>query len=171
MIIRPRVRQAVEVPQVSVFIPTELCAPCLYILFSFSIMAVSQSQSVWIVDDNEDDQYLFELALQTLNPPVAMKLLTTGEELIVSLRQQAILPSLIVLDVTKSQLNGFDTLKQLRAEPVYQHLPILVLSTSLKPEDQKKARQLGANGFLTEQGSTGDLLMLFNELVNGWTVR
>ena len=132
-------------------------------------MAVSQSPSVWIVNDNEDDQYLFELALKTVTPPVAVTLLNTGEELLAALRQHTTLPSLIVLDVTMSCLNGFDTLIQLRAEPAYKHLPVLVCTLS-KPEDQEKALKLGANGFLREQGSTGDLLMLYNELVNRWKV-
>ena len=133
-------------------------------------MPVSLAPVVWIVDDDPDDQYLLELAFTSLNPPVAVKLLNDGEELLPALIQSTYMPSLIVLDLNMPRLNGFEALKLLRAEPDYQHLPVVVLTTSTHANDQEKALQLGANGFVNKPASTGKLLMLFGELVQQWPI-
>ncbi len=134
-------------------------------------MLNAQSPCVWVVDDDPDDQFLFDLAFRTLTPPVRVNMLNDGEELLVALSQCETLPGLIVLDLNMPRLNGFDALKQLRAIPAYQQLPVVVLTTSTQPEDQVRALQLGANGFLTKPASSGKLLMLFNQLVNQWQLR
>jgi CheY-like chemotaxis protein len=134
-------------------------------------MPVSEPPVVWIVDDDKDDQYLFEVAFKAVTPPVGVKLLDDGEQFLLALSQTETLPSLIVLDVNMPRLSGFDTLKRLRAEPAYKNLPVVILTTSSRPEDQDKAILLGANGFLTKLGSTGNLLMLLNQLVPSWQRR
>lgn len=66
------------------------------------------------------------------------------------------------------RLNGFETLRWLRAQLPYQSLPVVVLSTSSLPEDQEKALQLGANGFLTKPPTLDSILSLFGHLVQQW---
>ena len=134
-------------------------------------MLTSSSPSVWIVDDDPDDQFLFSLVFKTLTPPVSVSVLNDGEELLPALSQSDTLPSLLVMDINMPLLNGFDTLKQLRSIPIYQHLPVIVLTTSSNPEDQERAMQIGANAFLTKPASSGKLLMLFNKLVHNWQLR
>ncbi|NEU68352.1 response regulator [Spirosoma agri] len=123
---------------------------------------------VWIVDDDQDDQYLFQVAFKRLVPPVDVKLLNDGEELLPALNQCDTLPSLIILDLNMPRLNGFEALKQLRADPVYETVPVVVLSTSSWHGDQERAMRLGANGFLTKPPSMDMLLVLFRELVQDW---
>lgn len=128
-------------------------------------MYTPSSPSVWIVDDDPDDQFLFSLVFKTLTPPVSVSVLNDGEELLPALRQCETLPSLLVLDINMPLLNGFDTLQQLRSTPAYQNLPVIVLTTSTNPDDQIKAMQVGADAFLIKPASSGKLLMLFNKLV------
>ncbi|WP_460967922.1 response regulator [Spirosoma migulaei] len=75
---------------------------------------------------------------------------------------------MIILDLNMPRLNGFETLRWLRSQPAYQTLPVVVLSTSSLPEDQEKALQLGANGFLTKPPSLGDILTMFGLLAEQW---
>ncbi|GAB3894814.1 response regulator [Spirosoma agri] len=128
----------------------------------------SKLPAVWIVDDDEDDQYLFELAFKRLVPPVQIKLLNDGEDLLPNLADSDDLPGLVILDLNMPRLNGFEALKQLRAEPAYQALPVVVLTTSSSYEDRERAVQLGANGFLTKPPSMDILLTLFGQLVQQW---
>lgn len=134
-------------------------------------MLASSQPVIWIVDDDEDDQYLFEIAFKTLNPPVSVRRLSDGEELLPTLNQSDSKPSLILLDLNMPLLNGFDVLQQLRANSDYKDLPVVVLTTSSHREDEAKAMALGANAFLTKPGSSGKLLMLFNQLVQQWKIR
>ncbi len=133
---------------------------------SVQAMYIPSSPSVWIVDDDPDDQFLFSLVFTTLTPPVSVSVLQDGEDLLPALGQSETLPSLLILDINMPLLNGFDTLQQLRAVPAYQNLPVIVLTTSTNPQDQVKAMQVGANAFLTKPASSGKLLMLFNKLVH-----
>ncbi|GAB3731716.1 response regulator [Spirosoma lituiforme] len=125
---------------------------------------------IWIVDDDEDDQYLFEIAFKTLDPPVSVRRLNDGEELLPALSQSDVKPSLILLDLNMPYLNGFEVLQQLRANPDYSNLPVVVLTTSNHHEDEVKAMNLGASAFLTKPGSSGKLLMLFGQLVQQWKI-
>jgi CheY-like chemotaxis protein len=123
---------------------------------------------VWIVDDDPDDQYLFEITFQSLSPPVNVKLLNNGVELLPALIESDLLPSLILLDLNMPLMDGFEALRRLRANPAYRTLPVVVLTTSTRKEDEVKALNLGANGVLIKSGSTGKLLMLFTQLVQQW---
>ncbi|QHV93767.1 response regulator [Spirosoma endbachense] len=123
---------------------------------------------VWIVDDDEDDKYLFEIAFKQLIPPVSIKLFNDGEELLPALIQHDSLPSLIILDLNMPRVNGFEALQQLRAEPAFQKIPVIVLTTSSDYCDRERAKQLGANGFLTKPPTMELTLKLFNQLVQEW---
>jgi CheY-like chemotaxis protein len=123
---------------------------------------------VWIVDDDDDDKYLFEMAFKQLIPPVSIRLFNDGEEMMPALIQSDSLPSLIILDLNMPRLNGFEALKQLRAEPAYQDVPVVVLTTSSDYSDRDRAKQLGANGFLTKPPTLELTLKLFKQLVQEW---
>ncbi|WP_338874370.1 response regulator [Spirosoma sp. SC4-14] len=131
-------------------------------------MSVGKSPWVWVVDDDQDDQYLFELAFKRIIPPVQVKLLDDGEELLPALVQTTELPDLIILDLNMPRLNGLETLQQIRQQPDYQKIPIVVLTTSTRKEDKEKAVQLGANGFLTKPPSLDAILALFRQLILEW---
>ncbi len=123
---------------------------------------------IWIVDDDTDDQFLFEMAFRRLLPSVHIKLLDDGEELLPALSQSAERPRLVILDLNMPRLNGLEALTQLRAEPTYEDIPVIVLTTSSASHDQQQATQLGANGFLTKPPSMDQLLVLFNQLLADW---
>jgi len=129
---------------------------------------VSPSPHIWIVDDDTDDQYLFEQAFITLIPPISIRSLYDGAELVPALEQSETLPDLILLDLNMPRLNGFEALQRLWAEPLFQTLPVVVLSTSSVGQDQERALQLGANGFLTKPPTMDQILSLFGQLVQEW---
>ena len=131
-------------------------------------MPTTKTPRVWIVDDDEDDQFLFETAFRQLIPPVRVNLLSDGEELVSVLEQSETLPDLIILDLNMPRLNGFETLRWLRSRPLYERLPVVVLTTSSLVEDQQKALQLGANGFLTKPPALDTILTMFGILVEQW---
>jgi CheY-like chemotaxis protein len=58
------------------------------------------------------------------------------------------LPNLILLDLMLPRLNGFDVLRRMRSDEMMQLLPVVVLSSSLLPEDRLQAYRLGANSYV-----------------------
>ncbi len=68
-------------------------------------------------------------------------------------------PDLVVLDIIMPNKDGFEVLKEVRSDPVFKTLPILVFSTLGQESDVTKARQLGASDFVNKS------LFDFNELL------
>jgi len=57
-------------------------------------------------------------------------------------------PDLIVLDLNLPRLTGQDVLRLLRATPQFALTPVVVLSTSSRPEDVRDAYAAGANTYI-----------------------
>ena len=57
---------------------------------------------------------------------------------------------LLILDLMLPDMDGFDILKQIRQNPAFDILPVLILSARADPEDISKGLELGADGYLTK---------------------
>ena len=56
---------------------------------------------------------------------------------------RAHLPGVILIDINLPGINGFEVLKNLRADPVTAHIPIIALSAHALPRDIKKGHEAG----------------------------
>ena len=59
-------------------------------------------------------------------------------------------PDILLLDLIKPQVSGFDILAELRKKTKFKYLPIIILTASGAPEDKIKALDLGATDFLAK---------------------
>lgn len=59
-------------------------------------------------------------------------------------------PSLILLDILLPKKNGFDVLRDVRANPEYQHIPVVILSNLGEDSEIKRALELGANDYFVK---------------------
>ena len=59
-------------------------------------------------------------------------------------------PSLIVLDLNMPELDGRQTLKAIKDNPSFQHIPVAVVTTSSSRIDREVCQKLGASLFLTK---------------------
>lgn len=60
------------------------------------------------------------------------------------------LPDVIILDILMPFQNGWEVLEELKVNPVTQVIPIVVCSVLTKPEEQDRARSLGAAAYVTK---------------------
>jgi signal transduction histidine kinase/FixJ family two-component response regulator len=67
-------------------------------------------------------------------------------------------PALVLADVMMPRLDGFGLLRTLRAAPLTQNLPVILLSARAGEESTLQALQAGANDYLIKPFSAGDLL-------------
>ena len=66
---------------------------------------------------------------------------------------------LVLLDLMMPKKTGFQVLEEVRANPIYKELPIIVLSGLDRDEDIKKALELGATDyFVKSQHPLGEIL-------------
>ncbi|MVM35523.1 response regulator [Spirosoma sp. HMF4905] len=127
-----------------------------------------QMPSVWIVDDDEDDQLIICSAFQEESPPIKVLSLKDGEELLSRLAECGELPLLILLDINMPRKDGFEALRDLRSVAAYAELPVVMLTTSSEANDIQRCTSLGANYFLTKPLTYERLREMVQALRENW---
>ena len=64
----------------------------------------------------------------------------------------------MILDLNLPRLNGFEVLTEIRRNRVTNDLTVAVYSSSINPDDQKKAMGLGADAYLVKGGDLDDFI-------------
>lgn len=128
------------------------------------------TSTVWIVDDDEDDQLFIRSAFQEGEPSINALSLLDGEELLPKLAKCLKLPRLILLDINMPRKDGFETLAELRSVPEFAEVPVIMLTTSSDEEDRRRSLALGAQQFLTKPLSNQQLKVLAKQLVQEWSL-
>jgi CheY-like chemotaxis protein len=77
-------------------------------------------------------------------------------------------PGLILLDLKMPLKDGFQVLAELKSDPGYKSIPVVVLTTSVNSEDAKKALDLGANDFIVKPVKFSDFVQKVGQLGNYW---
>jgi two-component system, chemotaxis family, chemotaxis protein CheY len=71
---------------------------------------------------------------------------------------------LVLLDINMPVMGGLEFLKRIRELGVYDHIPIVIVSTEGHEEDTKRAIALGATGYVTKPIKTRDLHAMIDRL-------
>ncbi|MDA0732965.1 MAG: response regulator [Chloroflexi bacterium] len=66
-------------------------------------------------------------------------------------------PDLIVLDIMMPQMNGFEVLEKLKANPQTAYIPVVIVSARNQTQDETRAMRAGASDYITKPWSPGDL--------------
>jgi len=74
-------------------------------------------------------------------------------------------PDLVVLDVMLPNRSGYDILHDLREDPEFKELPVLMLTARGQKKDRELAEKLGASRFMTKPFSNGEVLETVRTLV------
>ena len=73
------------------------------------------------------------------------------------------LPDVILLDINLPGMNGFDTLKLLREDPLTAHIPALAISANAMASDIQKGREAGFLRYLTKPIKVDEFMLALNE--------
>ncbi len=65
-------------------------------------------------------------------------------------------PDIIVLDLNLPMVNGFDVLTFVKSSNTLRSIPVVVLTGSLNPSDETKARSLGATSYCLKPSNMGE---------------
>lgn len=111
----------------------------------------------------EDEDTLRELIIVTLGDAFACEEATDGDTALQLLRASP--PDLMLLDVAMPGLSGIDVLREMRADPVLQGVPVCVVSAWQSPGDVAKALEAGADRFLAKPFRVDELASIARSLV------
>lgn len=130
-----------------------------------------------VVEDDENDYHLIEMALKEGRFPTRVRWVRDGVEAMDYLtglapfqdRQQNPLPDLVLLDLKMPRMGGFELLRWLRDSRAHRTLPALVLSSSPLPEDVRRAYDLGATSYFVKPHRFEDFVELLKHLAAYWS--
>jgi len=123
-------------PGLNSFNAKRLRNPKIFRPMNYKILVVDDSETSLLLiqsifDGKEDMNILLESSGQK-----ALDHLTTSQ------------PDLIVLDLLMPELDGFEFLKQAKANPKNRNIPIIVLTALQDHDSEKKALELGATDYI-----------------------
>lgn len=132
--------------------------------------------TILLVDDDENDYLLILRALQKAGVDNPLEWIRNGEETENYLsgkgeyadRNRYPIPIIVLLDLKMPRMNGFEVLRWVRSHPVLKMLWIVVLTSSVQPEDIRMAHELGANSYLVKPSDFSTLVRLIQRLNDFW---
>jgi two-component system alkaline phosphatase synthesis response regulator PhoP len=118
------------------------------------VIAMSKPPSVLIVDDEPN----IVLSLQFLMKKTGFEVRTAkdGEEAMAEISRAA--PDLVLLDVMMPKIDGFSICTQIRANPEWKDVRIIMLTARGRDVEREKGLALGADDYITKPFSTKEAI-------------
>jgi len=128
---------------------------------------------ILIVEDSDEDYYATE---RTLRKYVAFPLdrCSKGSDVMEYMTREAMQhgakpPSLILLDLNlPGKRDGRYVLAELKRDPRYRGIPVIVMTTSSNPDDVRKCFDLGAAGYIVKPVNLDRFVETIECLVQYW---
>ena len=125
------------------------------------------NRTVLIVEDTEPGRDMLEMALMHL-PGIEIHAVGTAEEAMDFLASpQASAPiTALVTDLNLPQMDGFQLIEAVRAQPRWSELPIVVISGNSDPRTLDRVVSLGASAYFPKPYSPAQVRQKLEELID-----
>jgi CheY-like chemotaxis protein len=125
-----------------------------------------------MIDDNPTDVLLTRRALAATGIPHELHVAQDGEQglnaLLSPASDRSKPPDLILLDLNMPRKDGFEVLKELRAQPAIGQIPVVVLTSSTHRADVDRCYALHANSYLAKPVEYDELKDLMQTVSAYW---
>ncbi len=135
-----------------------------------------QHPIILMADDDGEDCALVGDALRETGRACRLYFVRNGEELFDYLRHEgeyaegahAPRPDLILLDLKMPCKDGRETLRELKSDPEWQNIPVVMLTTSTACNDVEACYRMGVNSYLTKPSTFRKLVETLETLTKYW---
>lgn len=114
-------------------------------------------KKILYIEDNEDNIFMLKTRLERKGYEVLIA--RAGLEGYDSAR--ASLPDIILLDVGLPDIDGYETVKKIKNDPIIKEIPVIMLTAHAMAEDRAKAFKAGAEEY---EPKPVDLQSLINKI-------
>ena len=133
---------------------------------------------ILLVEDNPDHAELTIKALKQNNVLNEVYVVNDGQEALDFMYHQGKYadekdfprPGLILLDIKLPKVDGIEVLKQLKDDPQFKSIPVIMLTTSDRDEEIAKSYAGGANSYVVKPMDFEEFMKKVRELKLYWTI-
>jgi two-component system chemotaxis response regulator CheY len=135
--------------------------------------APAMPRLVLIVEDSETCAETLQIALESV-PGIELRVIQNLRAAIAAIHDRdndvaALVTDLNFSDPRAPESDGFDLIRQLRAEPRFARLPILLISGDSDPRLPERALAQGANAFFPKPYSPAAVRKKLVHLIRNWS--
>ena len=139
-------------------------------------MSAGNAIAILYVEDEEADVVLLRHVFEKAGIPNPLRTVKDGKlakDYLAGIvpfndRNRHPLPGLVLLDLNLPYWSGFEVLEWIRQQPQFRRLPVVIFSSSNRPDDIARAYDAGANGFLVKPNALADLRTLVLAVRDFW---
>ena len=131
-------------------------------------------QFIMVAEDDADDRYLMQTALEESGFKELVTFVDNGVELIHHLESiddtkgVAFYPKLIILDLNMPKMDGREVLKKIKTNDIFKKIPVVVFSTTKNQIEVQRCYDLGANTYIVKPVSYDILVETIREVCTYW---
>jgi len=118
---------------------------------------VLRGRKVLVVDD--DARNIFALTTMLENHEMEVVSATNGRQAIEIIQQQSGI-GVVLMDIMMPEMDGYQTMQEIRKDPRFTALPILALTAKAMKGDRDKCLAAGASDYVAKPVNTNELLSL-----------
>ncbi len=119
--------------------------------------AILTGKRVLIVDDDVRNTFALMTFLDSQNMNVVVA--NQGKEALQLLTEHPNI-DIVLMDIMMPEMDGYETMRRIRSQSQFRHLPIIALTAKAMKGDKAKCIEAGANDYLTKPLDTDKLLYL-----------
>ncbi|CAN5512569.1 response regulator [soil metagenome] len=127
-----------------------------------------QPADILIVDDDADDRYLLDYAIEQLTLDVTVLTIPDARDALTYLQTCQRPPSLLITDLNMPYLTGLELLNLIKQSTNHRMVPVVILTTSQADEDRERCYRAGANAYLVKPGRISELSGLLQSCIRVW---
>jgi CheY-like chemotaxis protein len=116
---------------------------------------------ILVAEDDLDDRFFLEAAFTEVGDEGVLAFVENGVEVLdfleKKLRQQAALPDMIILDLNMPKKNGKETLIELKKNPLFDKIPVIIYTTTRNDVEVTMCYELGASTYIVKPSDYGHI--------------
>jgi CheY-like chemotaxis protein len=112
---------------------------------------------ILLAEDNQNDVELTLAALEEYNLANEVVVVRDGVEALDYLNRRGKftdhangVPAVVLLDLKMPRMDGLEALKQLRSDPRFKHVPVVMITSSREEQDLVRSYELGVNAYVVK---------------------
>jgi CheY-like chemotaxis protein len=127
---------------------------------------------ILMLEDDSDDRYITSNLFREMNYNVDLKFFVEPQDVVPYMKQCLTeglrLPSLALLDLNIPSGSGLDVLRDIKAHPILQRMPVVMISGSAYPRDVEESYRLGASSYIIKPLNSAHTQQKIDTFVRYW---